>query len=135
MSTAIFSHRLTNGMVLVGEPNSSVESAAFTFLLPAGCSHDPSKRAGLAALTGEMMLRGAGPRDSRTWVSDLENLGVERGESVGVAQATFSGATLRDNLAAALVLFADLHTATPFAIRSVGSGAEHLPAGAASNRR
>jgi predicted Zn-dependent peptidase len=108
MSTAIFSHRLTNGMVLVGEPNSSVESAAFTFLLPAGCSHDPSKRAGLAALTGEMMLRGAGPRDSRTWVSDLENLGVERGESVGVAQATFSGATLRDNLAAALVLFADL---------------------------
>jgi predicted Zn-dependent peptidase len=35
-------------------------------------------------------------------------LGVERGESVGVAQATFSGATLRDNLPAALVLFADL---------------------------
>jgi predicted Zn-dependent peptidase len=95
-------------MVLIGEPNPSVESAAFTFLLPAGCSHDPAKRAGLAALTGEMMLRGAGPRDSRTWVSDLENLGVERGESVGVAQATFSGATLRDNLAAALVLFADL---------------------------
>jgi predicted Zn-dependent peptidase len=55
-----------------------------------------------------MMLRGAGPRDSRTWVSDLENLGVERGESVGVAQATFHGATLRDNLAAALGLFADL---------------------------
>jgi predicted Zn-dependent peptidase len=108
MSTAIFSHSLANGMVLVGEPNPSVESAAFSFLLPAGCSHDPAKRAGLAALTGEMMLRGAGPRDSRTWVSDLENLGVERGESVGVAQATFSGATLRDNLAAALVLFADL---------------------------
>jgi predicted Zn-dependent peptidase len=55
-----------------------------------------------------MMLRGAGPRDSRTWISDLENLGVERGESVGVAQATYSGATLRDNLPAALGLFADL---------------------------
>ncbi len=95
-------------MVLVGEPTQSLESAAFTFLLPAGCCYDPSERAGLAALTSEMMLRGAGPRDSRAWVSDLENLGVERGESVGVAQATFSGATLRDNLAAALVLFADL---------------------------
>jgi predicted Zn-dependent peptidase len=95
-------------MVLVGEPTQSLESAAFTFLLPAGCSHDPSNRAGLASLTAEMMLRGAGPRDSRTWVADLENLGVERGESVGVAQATFSGATLRDNLPAALVLFADL---------------------------
>jgi predicted Zn-dependent peptidase len=108
MSTAILSHRLSNGMVLVAEPTMSVESAAFTFLLPAGCSHDPAKRAGLAALTSEMMLRGAGPRDSRTWLSDLENLGVERGESVGVAQATFSGATLRDNLPAALGLFADL---------------------------
>ncbi|HJQ79440.1 MAG TPA: pitrilysin family protein [Lacipirellulaceae bacterium] len=108
MSNSIFSHTLANGMVLVGEPTQSLESAAFTFLLPAGCSHDPANRAGLASLTSEMMLRGAGPRDSRTWVADLENLGVERGESVGVAQATFSGATLRDNLPAALVLFADL---------------------------
>ena len=108
MSTAILSHTLPNGMVLIGEPTTSVESAAFTFLLPAGCCYDPADRAGLAALTCEMMLRGAGPRDSRTWVSDLENLGVERGESVGVAQATFHGATLRDNLPAALGLFADL---------------------------
>jgi predicted Zn-dependent peptidase len=95
-------------MVLVGEPTQSVESAAFTFLLPAGCCHDPAGRAGLAGLASEMMLRGAGPRDSRTWLSDLENLGVERGESVGVAHATFHGATLRDNLAAALGLFADM---------------------------
>ena len=55
-----------------------------------------------------MMLRGAGSRDSRAWISALENLGVERGESVGTTQASFSGATLRDNLPAALELFADL---------------------------
>lgn len=108
MSTEIYSHCLPNGMVLVGEPTNAVESAAFTFLLPAGCSHDPFGRYGLAALTSELMLRGAGSRDSRTWISDLENLGVERGESVGVAQATYSGATLKDNLHAALILFADL---------------------------
>jgi predicted Zn-dependent peptidase len=95
-------------MVLVGEPTTALESAAFTFLLPAGCCHDPPGGSGLATLTSEMMLRGAGPRDSRTWVADLENLGVERGESVGVAQATFHGATLRDNLAAGLGLFADM---------------------------
>ena len=108
MSTVILSHTLANGMVLVGEPTQSVESAAFTFLLPAGCCRDPQGRAGLASLTSEMMLRGAGPRDSRAWISDLENLGVERGESVGVAQATFHGATLRDNLPAGLSLFADM---------------------------
>src|SRR4029078_13574655 len=91
-------------MVLVGGTTRSMESAAFTFLEPAGCCFDPPERAGLAALTSEMMLRGAGPRDSRTWVSDLENLGVERGESVGVAQSTYHGATLRDNVYAGLSL-------------------------------
>ena len=95
-------------MVLVGEPTKSLESAAFTFLLPGGCSYDPAGRAGLATFTCEMMLRGAGDRDSRAWISALENLGVERGESVGTTQASFGGATLRDNLPAALELFADL---------------------------
>jgi len=108
VSAPILSHELANGMVLVGQPTPSMESAAFSFLLPGGCCYDPSQRAGLAAMTCEMMLRGAGPRDSRAWISDLENLGVERGESVGVSQANFGGATLKDNLPAALVLFADL---------------------------
>src|SRR3954469_22478366 len=108
MSAEILSHKLENGMVVVGEPTRGVESAAFTFLAPAGCCYEPPERAGLASLTCEMMLRGAGPRDSRAWITDLENLGVERGESVGVAQAHFSGATLRKNLPATLDLFADL---------------------------
>jgi predicted Zn-dependent peptidase len=95
-------------MVLVGEPTKSLESVAFTFLLPGGCSYDPANRFGLASLTCEMMLRGAGSRDSRAWISELENLGVERGESVGTTQASYGGATLRDNLSAALELFADL---------------------------
>jgi predicted Zn-dependent peptidase len=99
---------LDNGMVLVGEPTKSLESVAFTFSLPGGCSYDPPQRFGLASLTCEMLLRGAGDRDSRAWISELENLGVERGESVGTTQASFGGATLRDNLPAALDLFADL---------------------------
>jgi predicted Zn-dependent peptidase len=99
---------LANGMVLVGEPTGALESAAFSFLVPAGCSYDPPGRAGMAAMTCEMLLRGAGPRDSRAWIAQLENLGVERGESVGVAQASYSGATLRGNLTAALELFADM---------------------------
>lgn len=122
MGAEIFSHKLANGMVLIGEPTKAVESAAFTFLVPAGCCFDPSGRAGLAALTSEMMLRGAGPRDSRAWVSELENLGVERGESVGVAQSTYHGATLRDNVYAGIGLFADM-------LRSPHLPADQLEAG------
>jgi predicted Zn-dependent peptidase len=108
VTTEILSHTLANGMVLVGEPTESLESVAFTFLMPGGCAYDPAGRAGLAAMTCEMMLRGAGPRDSRAWITDLENLGVERGESVGTTQASYGGATLSANLPPALELFADL---------------------------
>lgn len=85
-----------------------MQSAAFTFLVPAGCCFDAAGQAGLASLTCEMMLRGCGGRDSRQFVSDLELLGVERGESVGVSRATFSGATVFDNLLPALEIYADL---------------------------
>jgi predicted Zn-dependent peptidase len=55
-----------------------------------------------------MALRGAGPRDSRKFVEDLENLGLERGESVSSSHTSFSGATLSKNLLPALRIFADL---------------------------
>jgi predicted Zn-dependent peptidase len=54
------------------------------------------------------MLRGCGSRDSRQFVNDLDNLGVERGESVSAVHASFGGATLADNLFAALEIYADL---------------------------
>ena len=68
--------------MLVAEPMSWLQSAAFTFLVPAGCVYDPPNRNGLSGFTCEMALRGAGQRDSRQIILDLDNLGVERSESV-----------------------------------------------------
>ena len=82
MTDPIFSHTYPNGLVLLAEPMNWLQSAAFTFLTPAGCVHDPADRAGLSSFTCEMATRGAGPRDSRQFVLDLDNLGVERSESV-----------------------------------------------------
>jgi len=108
VSQSINSHTYENGLVLVAEPMLSHESAAFTFMVPAGCASDPADRLGLSSFTCEMALRGSGPRDSRQFVQDLENLGVERGESVSTSHTSFSGATLSANLAPALEIFADL---------------------------
>lgn len=108
MSETIYSHTFPNGLVLLAEPMLSLESAAFSFLVPAGCALDPDTRSGLAAYTCEMALRGAGERDSRQFIQDLENLGVERGESVSASHTSFSGATLSKNLGPALAIFADL---------------------------
>ena len=58
MSAEILSHTLANGMVLVGEPTQSVESAAFTFLLPGGCC----VRSAGAGRPGRADLRDDAPR-------------------------------------------------------------------------
>ena len=55
-----------------------------------------------------MTLRGSGSRDSRQFIQNLGNLGVEWGESVSVSHASYSGATLAKNLFPALRIFADL---------------------------
>lgn len=101
-------HRLTNGLTLVGEPAEGFQSAAFSLMVPAGCRYDPDDQLGLANLTCEMALRGAGDRDSRGLVNDLEALGVERGESVGLSHASFWASTLSENLPAALAIYADI---------------------------
>jgi predicted Zn-dependent peptidase len=55
-----------------------------------------------------MALRGAGNRDSRRFVQELEILGVERNESVGNSHISYGGATLASNLMPALKIYADL---------------------------
>ena len=105
---SVETHRLGNGLVLLAEPVPTVESAAFTLMTPCGCSNDPADRLGLAGMLCDMTLRGAGPRDSRALINDLEVLGVERGESVGISQTSFSGATLAENLHDALAIYADI---------------------------
>ncbi len=101
-------HRLTNGLTLIGEPAAGFQSAAFSLMLPAGCRYDPAEQLGLANLTCEMALRGAGDRDNRQLVSDLDALGVERGESVGLSHTSFWVSTLSENVPAALRIYADI---------------------------
>lgn len=104
----IHTHQFDNGLVLLAEPMDWLESAAFTILVPSGCIHEPADRSGLSGFTCEMALRGAGPRDSRQFINDLDCLGVERSESVGEAHTRYGGATVADNLPRGLEIFADL---------------------------
>ena len=104
----IETHQLANGLTLLAEPVATAESAAFTLMVPCGSSNDPVDRLGLSNILCDMVMRGAGDRDSRALINDLEVLGVERGESVGISQTSFSGATLADNLLDALTIYADI---------------------------
>src|SRR5207244_5056400 len=104
----VHQHPFPNGLTLLAERMSHVRSAALNFLVPAGCAYDPPKRRGMASVISDLITRGAGKRDSRELTLALDNLGLDRDESVGSMHTRFWGATLSRNLPAALELYADI---------------------------
>jgi predicted Zn-dependent peptidase len=108
LADSIFQHTFPNGLTLLGERMTHVRSATMYALVPAGCAFEPEGRLGLASVMTEMIPRGAGNRDSEALSLALDNLGVDRGENVGLLNVGFSAGTLARNLPATLELYADL---------------------------
>jgi predicted Zn-dependent peptidase len=104
----VFHHTFPNGLTLLAERMEHVRSAALNFLVPAGCVYDPPRNPGMATVLAEMITRGAGARDSRALTLALNNLGLDRDESVGSIHMRFWAATLARNLPAALEIYADI---------------------------
>ena len=108
MPQDVFQHTFDNGLTLLAERLEHVRSAALNFLIPAGCAYDPPGQLGIAAVLADMSTRGAGQYDSRALTLALDNLGVDRSESVGTMHTRYWGATVASNLPAALELYADI---------------------------
>lgn len=108
MAPQVFSQVFPNGLVLLAERMEHVRSAALNFLVPAGCVYDPPGQLGIASILADLITRGAGSRDSRELTLALDNLGLDRSESVGALNTRFWGATLARNLSAALEIYADI---------------------------
>jgi predicted Zn-dependent peptidase len=104
----VYIHTFANGLTLLAEPMPHVRSAAVNFLVPAGCVHDPAEHLGIASVLSDLITRGAGKRNSRELTLALDNLGLDRDESVGSLHMRFWGATLARNLPAALEIYADI---------------------------
>jgi len=108
LSNTILSHQFDNGLVLVAEPMQWLESAAFTWLLPAGAMRDPADQLGLSNFTCEMVQRGCGSRSSRDFIKDLETLGVSKSASVSISHTSYAAAMPAKQIHAALDIYADL---------------------------
>lgn len=104
----MWSHTFANGLTLVAERMDWVESAAFTLVLPAGCTRDPDNKLGLANFTCEMAQRGCGPRDNRQFVEELDRRGADRSASVSQAHTSYGAAMLADDLIPTLQVYTDL---------------------------
>ena len=86
----------------------SVQSAAFSLLLPAGAVYDPTERGGTATMLAEWITRGAGDRDSHELLSALDDLGINHGESAQTIHTSVAAATLGRNVIPSLEIFADV---------------------------
>ncbi|GAC1471450.1 MAG: pitrilysin family protein [Isosphaeraceae bacterium] len=101
-------HTYPNGLVLLAETMPSVQSAAFSLLLPAGAAYEPADRGGTASVLADWITRGAGERDSFALLSALDNLGVSHGEGAQTLHTSVAAATLGTHLIPALEIFADV---------------------------
>lgn len=103
-----FQHTMSNGLTLLAERMDHVRSASMYLLVPAGFTHEPADRLGLATILTEIITRGAGDRDSRDLALALDNLGCDRSESVGPFNLILSAGTLARNLDQVLPMYADI---------------------------
>ena len=75
MSDRYFQHAFENGLTLLCERMPAMQSAGMTFMVPAGSATDPIDRCGAATVLSDLVLRGAGHRDSRQLSDHLDSLG------------------------------------------------------------
>ncbi len=108
MSQELLLKTFDNGLTLLGEHMPWLRSSAFTFLIPSGTCYEPMGLDGLAAVTCEMSQRGCGALDSRQFLEELDNLGVDRGSSITTNHTSFSCAMPSQALTRALEMYSDL---------------------------
>jgi predicted Zn-dependent peptidase len=108
LSDRYFQHTFPNGLTLLVEKMPGVQSAAMTFLLDAGASTDPVDRSGSATVLSDLVLRGAGDRDSRTLTAYLDSLGLQRSSSVGIHHTRFGAAAPAERVLESLPTYADI---------------------------
>ncbi len=101
----IRSHKLDNGLTLVGQGLPGVASGAFSILVPVGASRDDEGFEGSATLLSEMFHKGAGPWNSKELSEEFEAIGAHRGHSAGIEASVFSGSLLGENLIKVLEMY------------------------------
>lgn len=79
-----------------------------TLLVPAGSSTDPVDRLGSATVLSDLVLRGAGERDSRQLSDYLDFLGLQRSSGVGIHHTRFGCAALGERVLQGLPVYADI---------------------------
>jgi predicted Zn-dependent peptidase len=110
----VLKHKLSNGIVLLGERNPDLESMAFTILIPGGAATDPLGKRGMAGLVVGYLFKGAGGLSAKELANKMDELGVWHGHGAAREFVTFSATVLPKNLPEALKIFRIILTKPEF---------------------
>jgi predicted Zn-dependent peptidase len=103
-----YQHTFPNGLTLLCEKMPAVQSAAMTLQITAGAAGDPRGKSGCATILSDLLLRGAGERDTRQLSDYLDSLGLHRSSGVGVHHARFSCEAVAARVMESLPIYADI---------------------------
>jgi predicted Zn-dependent peptidase len=78
---------LANGLRVYAVADRELPLFAARLVIPAGSSYDPSGRSGLAALTADLLSKGAGGKDAQALASAVESLGADLSVFAGAEDA------------------------------------------------
>ncbi len=101
-------HTLSCGLPLITEVMPGVQSAAISWLLPAGTSTEPPDRLGISAMWSELLMRGAGGLDSRASADVFDRLGASRSAGAGNYHMTLGSTTLGSRIERLMPLLVDI---------------------------
>jgi zinc protease len=119
---------LSNGMVVQVLENRAVPTVAIEGLVLAGEMHGPAESPAVAALTAELLTRGAGVRTKEEITARLDDAGARRSIDIGLEEATFSGSGMARDLRLLLETLADELRRPTFSAAELKKAKEELRA-------
>ena len=105
--SAIHTETLANGLCVAIERIPGMSTVSLCWLVPVGTAGDAPEQEGATTLLSELILRGAGTRDSRTWSDALDALGCERRTTANPFHTLLTATLMGNRLGDAFPLLAD----------------------------
>jgi len=102
--------RAANGLTVWHVEQRQAPLVSLSLVLPTGADADPAEKAGLTALTVDLLDEGAGARDALALSDALQRLATDYGAAVTSQSTTLSLNALAEHLPASLDLLADVLT-------------------------
>lgn len=104
----IQTHTCANGLVVVIEKMSGVQSSSFRWLLPAGAVFEDIHNLGTSSVCAEMLMRGSTEMDSKEQADAFDRVGAIRGVGNSIRYIQLSASMIGARVGEAIPLLVDM---------------------------